>query len=265
VETLQGDVRLRIEVEPRGGARAGARSGGLFIHSVARPHLDLQLSSSAPLQGLRNLVELREGARLHLALRWGGGGRHKSLSADDSLQATRDAWRRWAARIDYEGPRKEIVRRSALTLKLLDYFESGAIVAAPTSSLPEAPGGERNWDYRYAWVRDTTFSVYALNRIGCLEEASGFLGWALDAVERGGHPRALYDLDGALPPPERTDTELEGYRGSRPVRWGNGAVEQIQHDVYGEILDCAYQWAAHHGEIDETLWQRLSNLIEAPV
>jgi GH15 family glucan-1,4-alpha-glucosidase len=264
VETLQGGVRLRIEVEPRGGAQVGARSGGLFIRSVARPHLDLQLSSSVPLQGLRNVVELGEGARLHLTLRWGGAfGRHKPLSAEDSLLATRDAWRRWTARIDYEGPRKEIVRRSALTLKLLDHFESGAIVAAPTSSLPEAVGGERNWDYRYAWVRDAAFSVYALNRIGCPEEASGFLGWALDAVERGGHPRALYDLDGALPPPERTDAELEGYRGSRPARWGNAAAEQIQHDVYGEILDCAYQWAAHHGEIDEALWQRLSRLIEA--
>jgi alpha,alpha-trehalase len=263
VETLQGDVRLRIEVEPRGGAQVGARSGGLSIHSVARPHLDLRLSSSVPLQGLRNVLELGEGSRLHLILRWGAVGRYKPLSAEDSLQATRDAWRRWAARIDYEGPRKDIVRRSALTLKLLDHFENGAIVAAPTSSLPEVIGGERNWDYRYSWVRDAAFSVYALNRIGCREESAGFLGWALDAVERGGHPRALYDLDGDLPPPERTDMELEGYRGSRPARWGNAAVEQIQHDVYGEILDCAYQWAAHHGEIDEALWEKLCRLIEA--
>jgi GH15 family glucan-1,4-alpha-glucosidase len=264
VEMLQGGVRLRVEVEPRGGAQVGSRGGGLSIHSAARPHLDLHLSSSVPLQGLRQALELREGDRLHLTLRWGGAvSRHKPLSAEDSLSATRDAWRRWAARIDYEGPRKEIVRRSALTLKLLDHFENGAIVAAPTSSLPEAIGGERNWDYRYSWVRDAAFSVYALNRIGCREESAGFLGWALDAVERVGHPRALYDLDGALPPPERTDEELEGYRGSRPARWGNAAAEQIQHDVYGEILDCAYQWAAHHGEIDEALWQRLSRLIEA--
>jgi len=264
VEAIWGGARLRIEIEPRGGAQVAARSGGLSLRSPSHPQLDLQLSSSFQLEGLRSVMELREGARLHLTLRWGGAvGRHKPLSEEDSLIATRDAWRRWAARIRYEGPRKETVRRSALTLKLLDHFESGALVAAPTSSLPEVIGGERNWDYRYSWLRDTAFTVYALNRIGCPEEALGFLGWALDAVERGGRPRALYTLDGVGPPPERTDEGLEGYRGSRPVRWGNAAAEQIQHDVYGEILDCAYKWAAHCGEIDERLWRRLRRLIEA--
>jgi GH15 family glucan-1,4-alpha-glucosidase len=264
VEALRGNVRLRIEVEPQGGAQVGPRNGVLFAHSLARPHLDFQFSSSLPLQGLRGVIELREGAGMYLTLRWGGGSsRHKPLSAEDSLLATRDAWRRWAARINYEGPQKELVRRSALTLKLLNHFESGAIVAAPTSSLPEALGGERNWDYRYSWIRDAAFAVYALNRIGCPEEASGFLGWALDAVERGGRPRVLYDIDGALSSPEQIDLELKGYRGSRPVRWGNAAAAQIQHDVYGEILDCAYQWAARHGEIDEALWEKLRRLIEA--
>ncbi|MGE0130519.1 MAG: glycoside hydrolase family 15 protein [Blastocatellales bacterium] len=262
VEAIHGNVRLRIEVEPRGGARAEAHGGGLSIRCLGHPQLDLQLSSSVPLQAMRGVMELREGSRLRLTLRWDGGRRHKPLQAEESLLATRDAWRRWAASLSYEGPRKEMVHRSAMTLKMLDHFENCAIVAAPTSSLPEEIGGERNWDYRYSWVRDAAFAVYALNRIGCPEEAAGFLGWALDAFERGGRPRVLYDLDGALPPPERTDPELEGYRGSRPVRWGNAAAEQVQHDVYGEILDCAYQWAAHHGRIDEALWQRLRGLIE---
>jgi GH15 family glucan-1,4-alpha-glucosidase len=264
VEALRGGARLRIEIEPRGGAHIAPRSGGLSLRSPSHPHLDLQLTSSFPLEGLRSVMGLKEGASLHLTLRWGhAAARHKPLSAEDSLIATRDAWRRWTARIRYEGPRKEIVRRSALTLKLLDHFESGALVAAPTSSLPEVVGGERNWDYRYSWLRDTAFTVYAFNCIGCPEEALGFLGWALDAVERGDRPRALYTLDGACPPPERTDLGLEGYRGSRPVRWGNAAAEQIQHDVYGEILDCAYKWAVYRGEIDEALWRRLRRLIEA--
>jgi len=277
-EVVEGNARLRIEIEPRGESRVIARSGGLFIRNPARPHLDLQLSSSVPLAplappappalpalpgGLRGVMELGEGSRLSLILRWGGGvSRHRPLSAEDSLAATRDAWRRWAARIGYDGPQKEIVSRSALTLKLLDHFDSGAIVAAPTSSLPEVIGGERNWDYRYAWVRDAAFAVYALNRIGCPEEASAFLGWALDAVEIGERPRSLYDLDGDYAAPEQTEGALEGYRRSRPVRWGNAATEQTQHDVYGEILDCAYQWAARHGQIDEALWKRLCELIE---
>jgi GH15 family glucan-1,4-alpha-glucosidase len=264
VEAVQGTVRLRIEIEPRGGARAEARSAGLCVRSAARPDLDLQLSHSVPLEGLRTVMTFSEGDRFYLTLRWSGAsGRHHPLSPEDSLEATRRAWRRWVASLSYEGPQRELVHRSALTLKLLDHFENGAIVAAPTSSLPEAIGGERNWDYRYAWVRDAAFSVYALNRIGCPEEASGFLGWVLDAVERDGRPKVLYDLDGAAPPPERIDAELEGYRHSRPVRWGNAAAEQIQHDVYGEILDCAYQWAAHHGEIDAALWSKLCRLIEA--
>ncbi len=263
VEAVGGDARLRVEVEPRGEAEVVARGGALFIRDPARPHLQLQLSSSAPLEGLRGVVELRDGSRLSLTLRWGGGAvRRRPVSAEDSLAATRHAWRRWAARIRYEGPRKEIVSRSALTIKLLHHFENGAIVAAPTSSLPEAIGGERNWDYRYAWLRDAAFAVYALNRIGCPEEASAFLAWALDAVERRERPRALYDIDGEDAAPEETDPKLEGYRRSRPVRWGNAATEQAQHDVYGEIIDCAYQWAAHHGEIDETLWIRLCKLIE---
>jgi GH15 family glucan-1,4-alpha-glucosidase len=264
VEAVQGDVRLRIEIEPRGGAQVEARSAGLRLRSVARPELDLQLSSSAPLEGLRTVMTVNEGDQLCLTLRWSGGSaRHHPLSPEDSMEATRRAWRRWVRSLSYEGPQRELVHRSALTLKLLDHFENGAIVAAPTSSLPEVIRGERNWDYRYSWVRDAAFSVYALNRIGCPEEASGYLGWALDAVERGGRPKVLYDLDGAAPPPERVDAELEGYRNSRPVRWGNAAAEQIQHDVYGEILDCAYQWAAHHGEIDAVLWSKLRRLIEA--
>ena len=209
-------------------------------------------------------MELREGAHLHLTLRWGAAvGRHKPMSAEDSLIATRDAWRRWAARISYEGPRKEIVRRSALTLKLLDHFESGALVAAPTSSLPEVIGGERNWDYRYcvvARLRPLRFTRSIASAARRRRRGFSVGRWTRSSaavVPERSIPRRR------PPPPERIDEELEGYRGSRPVRWGNAAAEQIQHDVYGEILDCAYQWVAHRGEIDETLWQRLRRLIEA--
>src|SRR6266540_6077113 len=230
-EVVEGNARLRIEIEPRGESRVIARSGGLFIRNPARPHLDLQLSSSVPLAplappappappalpgGLRGVMELGEGSRLSLILRWGGGvSRHRPLSAEDSLAATRDAWRRWAARIGYDGPQKEIVSRSALTLKLLDHFDSGAIVAAPTSSLPEVIGGERNWDYRYAWVRDAAFAVYALNRIGHRAEARDFLAW-LGRTVRNDPTAALqimYSIRGEHEIPEITLDHLAGYRG----------------------------------------------------
>jgi len=264
VQVLQGQVRVRITVEPRGGAHAEPRSEGLHLRCALLPELDLQLSCSAPLNGLQTSYDLREGERLSLLLRWGKGThRYHPMTPDASLRTTIEVWRRWSRCVDYDGPQEPLVRRATLTLKLLDHFENGAIVAAPTSSLPEAVGGPRNWDYRYAWIRDAAFSVYALRRIGLVQEAAGFLGWVLDAIERQGRPRVLYDLDGNQPPPEREDPELAGYRGSRPVRWGNAAADQRQHDVYGEILDCVYQWSVREGRLDQTLWARLQTLIDA--
>jgi pentatricopeptide repeat protein len=201
---------------------------------------------------------------LHLLLNWQPGSyRYHAAFPDQKIAATGEAWQRWMAFFNYDGPQAPLVRRSAITLKLLDYFANGAIVAAPTSSLPELIGGVRNWDYRYAWIRDAAFSVYALRRIGLEHEARAFLGWVLDEVERPERPRVLYNLDGKQPQPEWKDPELEGYRQSRPVRWGNAAADQVQHDVYGEILDCAYQWAARGGEITEHLWQHLRGFVEA--
>lgn len=264
VEVLEGAVHLRVEIAPRGGAQAEPRSGELNLRCPARPELELHLAATLPLAGLQTKLSLRAGDRVHLSLRWGCGlSRHHPRAPEQLFQSTLDAWRNWTKHVSYDGPQAALVRRSAITLKLLDHFAGGAIVAAPTTSLPEVIGGERNWDYRYAWVRDTAFSVFALHRIGCSNEAAGFLAWALDAAERAGRPRVLYDLDGNLPPAECIDADLTGYRNSRPVRWGNAAAEQIQHDVYGEILDCAYQWAAHHGRIDAALWTKLQTLIEA--
>jgi GH15 family glucan-1,4-alpha-glucosidase len=264
VHVLQGHVRLHINVEVRGGAQVEPHSGGLQFRCSAQPDLELHLFATAPLEHLPTICTLQEGERLSLGLRWGSGAhRYQPVPPEDLLQATRHTWRRWIEFFTYEGPQEALVRRAAITLKLLDYTANGAIVAAPTSSLPEAIGGPRNWDYRYTWIRDAAFSVYALRRVGLEREGAAFLGWVLDAVEHGGRPMVLYDLDGKQPPLEREDPDLEGYRRSRPVRWGNAAAEQIQHDVYGEILDCAHQWATRGGEIDEHLWTRLRTLVEA--
>jgi alpha,alpha-trehalase len=264
VRVLEGTARLRVEVAPHGGATFEPHGPVTHIRCAAQPELQLCLWSSAPaLRGGAGVVTLAAGDRLDLILRWGPPpGRGSFFAPDDHLRATTEAWRRWAEHIQYEGPRRELVRRSAITLKLLDHFRNGAIVAAPTSSLPELIGGERNWDYRYAWVRDAAFSVYALNRIGLEREAMGFLGWVLDAIEFAGRPCIMYDLDARRPPAEVRDPLLEGYRRSSPVRWGNAAADQTQHDVYGELVDCAYQWHRRAGEIDPALWERLRALAD---
>lgn len=264
VRVLDGTVRLRIDIEPRGGGGAEPRDGGLRIYCATQPDLSLDLCSTVPLTGLRTWITLKAGQSVQLLLRWRQSHTHPDQFDSTKLyEDTVSVWRRWLDHLDYHGPQEVLVRRSAITIKLLDHFENGAIVAAPTSSLPELIGGSRNWDYRYAWVRDTAFSVYALHRVGLSHEAAGFLGWVLDAVERDGMPRVMYDLDGRMPPLEREDPGLEGYRRSQPVRWGNAAAAQRQHDVYGEILDCAYQWAAHHGEIPDNLWARIVGLADA--
>jgi alpha,alpha-trehalase len=263
VEVVDGPARLRIAVEPRGGIAPEPGGGGLRLRCPERPDLHLQLLTSRRLDGPCTTLDLRAGDRLTLVLRWGPGHARTLDDAGTMVWATVAAWERWARCIRYDGPQAPLVRRSAITLKLLDHFENGSIVAAPTSSLPEAIGGPRNWDYRFAWIRDAAFSVYAFHRIGMAHEARGFLEWVLDAAEQGERPRVLYDLDGRAPFPEREDPGLEGYRRSPPVRWGNAAADQRQHDVYGEIVDCAYQWSRYHGAVDEALWRRLQQFVDA--
>ncbi|WP_030924498.1 glycoside hydrolase family 15 protein [Streptomyces sp. NRRL B-24720] len=260
---LAGHVRLWADLEPRGGGQARALFSGLEVRSSRRPDLRLHLRSNRPLGGLHSTHDLRQGDRLDLVLSWGRFHRHHRFDADAMLQETADAWRRWMKHMDYGGPEESLVRRAAITLKMCDDWASGSLVAAPTSSLPAPIGGIRNWDYRYAWIRDAAFAVFALRRIGFRGEADAFLGWVLDAFEYSRRPRIMYGLDGSPVPDEVEDGELEGYLRSGPVRWGNGAADQRQHDVYGEILDCADQWLLSGGEIQPALWTSLAELAEA--
>ncbi|WP_448316380.1 glycoside hydrolase family 15 protein [Streptomyces sp. CO7] len=261
-QVLSGRVRLRADLEPRGGAQARALFSGVELRPYRQPGLRLHLRCSRPLEGPRNSYDLREGDRLDLVLSWGRFHRHHRFDADAMLAATGDAWRRWMTSCTYEGPQEPLVRRSAITLKMCDDWSNGSTVAAPTSSLPAPVGGIRNWDYRYTWIRDAAFAVFALRRIGFRGEADAFLGWVLDAFEQTGRPRIMYTLDGLPVPDETVDGELEGYRRSAPVRWGNGATDQRQHDVYGEILDCADQWLLAGGEIQPALWASLARLAD---
>ncbi|MBB5897973.1 glycoside hydrolase family 15 protein [Kutzneria kofuensis] len=260
---LDGDVRLRVDLRPRGGAQVGPRFSGLELRLPGRPDLRLHLRSNRPLTGLTSTHELHRGDRLDLVLSWGRFHRHHRFDAETTLRDTADAWRRWMTHFRYHGLEEPLVRRSAITLKLCDDWVNGSLVAAPTSSLPAPLGGVRNWDYRYVWIRDAAYTVYAMRRIGFGGEAGAFLGWVLDAFEHSRAPRIMYDLDGSPVPDEVQDAGLEGYRRSAPVRWGNGAADQRQHDLYGEVLDCADQWLRAGGELEPALWAELTGLADA--
>jgi alpha,alpha-trehalase len=265
-EVLEGSVDLEVGVDPRGGARLEPTGGGcqrLRVSVHGGGEVVLYLRTSPPLDGgARETVHLERGECFDLCLSWEDEP-DRDLDVNGVLEATTRAWDRWSDAIDYDGVAAASVRRSAVTLKLLDHIENGAIVAAATSSLPEAIGGGRNWDYRFAWIRDAAFSVYALRRIGLGGEARGFLGWVLDSLGRAGRAGVLYDIDGHVPTGEREDPELEGHRRSAPVRWGNAAADQTQNDAYGEIVDCAFQWVAAGGELGGGTWERIRALVDA--
>ena len=196
-----------------------------------------------------------------------GGGCGPSLSEKEEeklFKQTVEYWRRWLSKCTYAGRWREVVQRSALALKLLTFESTGAMVAAPTMGLPEGVGGERNWDYRYTWIRDAAFTLYGLLRIGFTEEAAAFMGWiearCKDSASDGSL-QLMYGLDGRHDLTEETLDHLDGYRGSRPVRLGNGAYDQLQLDIYGELMDAVYLYNKHGGPISYDLWTRLRVLV----
>ncbi|RDV15513.1 glycoside hydrolase family 15 protein [Pontibacter diazotrophicus] len=174
-------------------------------------------------------------------------------------------WKDWVAQSSYKGRWLEVVNRSALVLKLLTSHKYGSIVAAPTFGLPEEIGGVRNWDYRYTWIRDASFTVYALLRLGHTKEAKAFVDWVdrqCDDVGSAGYLRLMYSLDGKKDLQEIELNHLEGYLGSRPVRIGNGAYDQIQLDIYGELLDSIYLYDKYVDRISFDLWNDLRQQVE---
>jgi GH15 family glucan-1,4-alpha-glucosidase len=180
------------------------------------------------------------------------------VEVERRLDETLDSWKKWLSQRSYEGPWREAVMRSALVLKLLVFAPSGAIAAAPTTSLPELIGGERNWDYRFTWVRDSAFTLSALLEIGCLTEADAFFWWLMHSSHLT-HPElhVLYGLAGAVSTREEV-LPLAGYRGSRPVRVGNAAATQRQLDVYGELFQTAFLYARFANRIDPDFGRRLA-------
>jgi len=182
------------------------------------------------------------------------------------LDATIAFWRTWLARCPYDGIHRDAVLRSALALKAMTYAPSGAIVAAPTTSFPEEIGGERNWDYRFTWIRDATLTLTSLLVLGFTQEADDFKFW----LERTGAGRPddlqiMYGIGGERWLPELVLPHLDGHRGSKPVRIGNGAVKQMQLDAYGQLLEAAYMYRRAGGTLSETNWSFLAGLTEIVV
>ena len=189
---------------------------------------------------------------------------YSAKQANQRFKNTIDYWRKWLSKSNYKGRWREMVNRSALILKLLTFEPTGAIVAASTCGLPEGIGGERNWDYRYTWIRDAAFTIYAFLRIGFTEEASNFMAWTLQRSQEddSGELQIMYGIDGRHELPETTLDHLEGYMGSSPVRIGNGAWNQLQLDIYGELIDSIYLFDKHVRPVSFFGWNHIYKHIQ---
>ncbi|MCB1168965.1 MAG: glycoside hydrolase family 15 protein [Leptospiraceae bacterium] len=215
-------------------------------------------------------VTLEEGQSFYVELQWRPSidevrpEDHPSVNdLEKRLADTTGFWRNWISRCKYSGPYEEPIKRSALALKAMIYSPTGAVVAAPTTSLPEQVGGERNWDYRYTWIRDSTLTLISLMILGFKSEADAFRHWLRRTS--AGRPQDLqimYGIDGRRSLPEQELNHLAGHRSSRPVRIGNGAVKQLQLDAYGSLLQAVHLYARLGGEVSPSNWEYLSGLVQ---
>jgi GH15 family glucan-1,4-alpha-glucosidase len=257
----RADTRVRLD-----GCTARFESDEAALHLTAGgPDLDVAFQEN---DGTATLdFTLRQGQSVAFSLFHRESGdssdQVRALGRDEErafFNQTLTYWRDWIGQCTYEGRWREQVHRSALVLKMMTYAPTGAIVAAPTCSLPETIGGERNWDYRYTWMRDAAFTVYAFLRLGFTDEAGAFIDFLKQRCDgdEGEQPlQIVYGIDGRTDLPEEEFTHLEGYRGSAPVRIGNGAADQFQLDIYGELFDAVYLSNKYRSPIAYDFWTRL--------
>jgi GH15 family glucan-1,4-alpha-glucosidase len=280
-KTVRGEVlRFQMRCDPRFDyARAThtterrSDTEVLFVGRSGGGELALRLRSSVPLQ-IENGAAVAEFALGADASAWfvlevvhaqEPSPSERPHYESDSFKETVNFWRRWVARSSYSGRWRETVNRSALTLKLLTSRRYGSIVAAPTFGLPEVIGGGRNWDYRYTWIRDSSFTLYGLMRLGYTDEAAAFMRWLTARyreLEPDGSFQIMYGLDGRHALPEESLPHLEGYMGSRPVRIGNAAFTHLQLDIYGELIDSVYLYDKYGSPMGYDAWTNLVRLLD---
>ncbi|MFD2570425.1 glycoside hydrolase family 15 protein [Spirosoma soli] len=281
VVVTRGKVPFRMRCLPRFDyARAEHRVEGgpheVTFTSLANSQSSFRLMSNVPLviDGKDVYAEFTLGEKEHAHFVIESSSDEVKRSVDDALHHytttgfdnTVNYWKTWVGKSKYTGRWREMVNRSAMTLKLLTSFQFGSTVAAPTFGLPSVIGGHRNWDYRYTWIRDAAFVMYAFLRLGYQEEASAFMQWIekeLGAIDEVGETlQLMYTLDGERELPEQELNHLEGYRQSAPVRIGNGAYSQFQLDIYGELMDSIYLHDKYHGAVTYSFWQKMEPQIE---
>jgi GH15 family glucan-1,4-alpha-glucosidase len=274
VEGLEGEIEVEIVYDPRpdyGLTRSRLEQRGALGLRCEVDRASLTLRSELPLEltdgdrSARGISRIRSGERKYLSLTYSVEAPAVvpllGEAARGRIERTARWWREWANHCAYEGPYRDAVVRSALALKLMTYAPSGALVAAPTTSLPEAIGGVRNWDYRYCWLRDASFTLRALFALGYRKEAEAYIGWLLHATRlTWPELHVLYDVFGEAKLPERELPHLEGYAGSRPVRIGNDAQGQLQLDVYGEVINGAARFLDRGGRFDRDTSRMLDGL-----
>jgi alpha,alpha-trehalase len=276
VRCVNGEVQIVLSCEPmydygrrpvqwsytdRAYHQGVATADGIDIELTLTS--DMRLGFEAGSASARTL--LKEGETRFVALSWSEHPPPYTFAeAYDRLVWTAHHWQHWLARGDFpDHPWRGYLERSALTLKGLTFAPTGALVAAATTSLPETPGGERNWDYRYSWIRDSTFALWGLYSLGFDWEAGDFFYFVADAAEREGELTVMYSVDGEDVPREITLEHLDGYDGARPVRVGNAASHQRQHDVWGAFLDSVYIHTRSRDSLDERTWSLIRRQVEA--
>ena len=279
-KTVRGEVRFQMRCDPRfdyaratHAAERRSDTEVLFVGRSGDGDLALRLRSSVPVR-LENGAAVADFSLGADASAWfvlevvhaqEPSPSEQPDYESDAFKETVNFWRRWVARSSYGGRWREMVNRSALTLKLLTSRQHGSIVAAPTFGLPEAIGGGRNWDYRYTWIRDSSFTLYGLMRLGYTDEAAAFMRWLTARyreLEPDGSFQIMYGLDGRHALPEETLPHLEGYMGSRPVRVGNAAVDNLQLDIYGELMDSVYLYDKYGSPMGYDAWTSIVRLMD---